>query len=122
MLTCSEIKEDFDGDPTKSLNVLTNRLSDIAHRYTTLGLQLDIGNGTIKKIEKRVVDVRVCLETMLNEWNVNEIPYRDILVAIKSPTIRNMRLAKELEKKWMEEGKCESLFIVAIIWQHVFPP
>ena len=113
MVTCvlinnSDIDDNFDGDPTKSLTVLTSKLSDIASQYSMLGLQLGISDGKIRQIESRVVDVKEYLRKMLVEWNKDEKPLTDILEAIRSPSIRNMRFAKDLEEKWIKDGFCES--------------
>jgi hypothetical protein len=99
-----DIDDNFDDDLTQSLPILTSKLSDIAARYPTLGLQLGISDGKIKEIESRVVDVQEYLRKMLIEWNKEERPLTDILEAIRSPSIGNMRFAKELEEKWIKDG------------------
>ena len=104
----TDVNENFDKDATKSLTILTSKLSGIASRYSLLGLQLGISDGKIKEIESQVVDVREYLRKMLVEWNMEERPLTDILEAIRSPSIGNMRFAKDLETKWIQDGFCES--------------
>ena len=69
---------------------------------------LGVSDNNIKAIEKRVVDVKIYLCQMLEKWRENKNrQLTDILKAIRGPTIGNMRLARELEKKWREQGFCK---------------
>lgn len=100
LLYYTEIPETFD---TKSIGVLCNILSGIAHKYSTLGLQLLGSLKKVKEIEKRVTDVQGYLNDTILEWmNLNEGKPKpsEILKAIRSPVINNPRLAQELETKW----------------------
>lgn len=48
------------------------------------------------------------LKDTLSEWKKNgKGNLREILDAIRSPTINNKRLANDLEKKWKDDGLCE---------------
>ena len=101
----SDIDDNFDDDLTKSFPILTSKLSDIKAQYSMLGLQLGISVGKIKEIESCVVDVKEYLQKMLVEWNKEKRPLTDILEAIRSPSIGNMRFARE---KWINNGLCQS--------------
>ena len=110
-LIFSFIVTDIPSDLDKfSLGILTSSLNDTAADYHTLGVMLGVSVNKIKAIEKRVVDVKIYLSQMLEKWRSKseENPQlTDIIKAIRCPTIGNMRLARELEKKWREQGFCK---------------
>lgn len=80
----------------------------MSYRYSVLGLQLSVDDDKIKKMEYKVPDVKQYLRCMLMKWmEIGSGDLRDILEAINSPAINNRRLARDLEKKWKEDGYFE---------------
>ena len=101
----TDIPDVFD---KSSLGILTSSLNDTAANYNTFGVMLGVRHNKIKAIENRVVDVKIYLCQMLEKWRESKNPQlTDILKAIRCPTICNMRLARELEKKWIGQGFCK---------------
>lgn len=109
----SDIPDDFDEDTDAAIPLLIIKLSTIAAQYSQFGLQLGVSNDKIKEIEKKVVNVRECLQNMLAEWNKESRPLQDVLKAIRSPSVGNLKLARDLEQKWTKDGHCESSIISA---------
>lgn len=106
-----EIPDSFDEDekPTRAYKILVSKLADVAYKYPQLGIQLGVDSDKIKKIEHKVVNVRQYLEDMLLLWRKHGSgDLKDILEAIRSPTINNQRLASRLEKDWERYLRPES--------------
>ena len=102
----------FNNDP-ESMEILLNILSEIASKYSALGLQLLGSFDKVKQIETRVTDVQSYLTKMISGWlstYKGEQPLSEILKAIRSKVIGNPRLANDLETKWKQEGcsKCSN--------------
>lgn len=88
--------------------LLIRKLNSLAHRYFAFGVQLCVDIDKIKEMEGKVPDVKQYLRCMLMKWmEIGSGDLREILEAINSPTINNRRIARDLEKKWKEDGYCE---------------
>ena len=89
------------------MKVLSDKLSKIAHKYSPLGIQLLDDPDIISQIESRVIDVQSYLTQILKKWRNNQdgdLPLSELLEAIRSKTINNQKLARELEDKWTQKG------------------
>ena len=105
--TLAAVPSEFNIDDDDHFSLLTNKLSDIAARYSDFGVQLCISNDRIKEIEQRVHDVKRYLQDMLADWLKQGKPLTDVLDALRGPAIRNPNLAGKLERKWRQDGFCE---------------
>ena len=102
-----DIPDDFDTNKEESLKVLSDKLSKIAHKYSPLGIQLLDDPDIISQIESRVIDVESYLTQILKKWRNNQdgdLPLSELLEAVRSKTINNQKLARELEDKWTQKG------------------
>ena len=90
------------------IDLLSVKLSSIAHKYSMLGIQLGINDAKIREIEALSADSRIFLANILGEWRQERRPLTDIIIAIRSSPINKKKLASELEQKWSEEGYSES--------------
>ena len=86
------------------LKVLVNELTSIAaSKWYDIGIQLDFEDGELKNIGKDHAEVKDRLREMLNVWlkRVDPVPSWNALIdALKAPTVDEMRLAENLEKKY----------------------
>ena len=91
---------------------ICDKLSDVAHKYSAIGIQLLGTLDAVKKIEVRVKDVKGYLSEMIANWlkvvYKGNQPCTEILKAIRSKTVNNGALANKLEKEWKEKGFCKS--------------
>ena len=86
---------------------------NIAADYQALGIQLGIPYDTIKEIQLKLCDSRMCYRDMLAEWygyTVDGNRAALLLEAIRSRAIDNRRLANDLEINWRAANYCEFCF------------
>lgn len=106
-----DIPADFDEDLIGAYSILVSKLAgtSVAAQYKMFGIQLGVPNAKIEQFEHRNVDVRAHLNRMLIIWRKQEGggDLREILKAIRSPSINNQRFASDLEKDWKSKGYCE---------------
>ena len=77
---------------------LTTALSDVAAKWHSLGLQLDIPIGTLKEFEAYSRNVKRSFTEMLALWWEQSPTIEGLIDALRS--VNERRLAGELEKKY----------------------
>ena len=120
-----DIPNNFDElkDLTEAYSILVSKLADtgVAAQYKMFGIQLGVPNAKIEQLEQRNVDVRAYLNRMLIFWRQQGGgDLREILKAIRSPTINNQQLASKLEKRWKSKGYCELHIYYIIVLYHTY--
>ena len=85
------------------LRFLHRELHPVSHKWYSLGVQLQISNGTLKRIELENRQMSNCLLEMLTVWLqcTNPTPTWDILTeALESPPVGERLLAQQLSDKY----------------------
>ena len=86
-----------------SLKLLINRLKPVAARWHDFGIQLGVNPDRLSELQCHTRDVKRYLSDMLMHWLVNHEPaptVDDLLDALRSPDIMEIRLAAQLKKKY----------------------
>ena len=87
----------------EDLSALHCELRQVSHKWYSLGVQLQISNGTLKRIELENRQMSNCLLEMLTVWLqcTNPLPTWDILTeALESPSVGERLLAQQLSGKY----------------------
>ena len=90
-------------DENLSLKLLINRLKPVAARWHDFGIQLGVNPDRLSELQCHTRDVKRYLSDMLMQWLVNHEPaptVDDLLDALRSPDIMEIRLAAQLKKKY----------------------
>ena len=85
-----------------TLRTVFSALHSVSHKWFSIGLRLDVPISRLKIIETDGHGVEERMRTMLDYWlNNATVPSWKVLVdALKSPTVGESRLAKELEERY----------------------
>ena len=87
----------------KDLPFLHRELHQVSHKWYSLGVQLQIPVGTLKRIELENRQITKCLLEMLTVWlqRTNPSPTWNILIeALESSPVGEGHLAQQLEDKY----------------------
>ena len=87
-------------EPILSLKTLQNELHGVRAKWLTLGVQLDIDSGTLKRIEQDGHDVGHCLLELLIEWRKGDPSWKNIVNALRSNAMGEQSLADDIEGKY----------------------
>ena len=82
-----------------------------AASWNAIGIQLGLSTDELDIIRANSGDVEECLRKVLQKWyNMTPNPtWREVITALRSPLLGEMKLAKELEHKMVISanlGKC----------------
>ena len=87
-----------------NLKTVLNALHSVSHKWSDIGLQLDVPKYQLTIIEADTTGVKQRLQAMLDYWMnnaVDPLPSWEVLVnALKAPSVGESRLAKELEERY----------------------
>jgi len=87
-----------------NLKTVLNALHSVSHKWSDIGLQLEIPVFQLKIIEADATGVKRRLQAMLDYWMKNAVdplPSWEVLVnALKAPAVGESRLARELEERY----------------------
>ena len=80
---------------------LLNTLLPKSARWNLIGIQLGLSKDELDIIRANSIDVRECLERVLQKWfNSNPNPtWKDVITALKTPALGELKLAQEIEEK-----------------------
>lgn len=99
-------------------------LGGIAAKYQSLAIQLGIPLDRVKALEVQVIDVKRCLERMLDAWKSKNRPLSEVIGALRKQSISRNVLATDLEKKYKKMGLCKFMGVscLSIRTKVAFPP
>ena len=96
-------------EPILSLKILQNELHGVCAKWRTLGVQLDIDSGTLKRIEQDGRgDVAYCLLELLIEWLKDNPSWKDIVNALRSDAMGEHSRADGIDRKYCSYGQRQS--------------
>ena len=74
----------------------------MSHKWFSIGLELDVAESQLKIIETDGHGAEERMRTMLDHWlnNATVPSWKDLVDALKAPTVGESRLATELEEKY----------------------
>ena len=80
---------------------LLNSLFLKAAKWNSIGIQLGLSTDELDTIRANCIDVEECLRKVLQKWHDNTLnpTWREVITALRSPGVDEMRLAKDLEHK-----------------------
>ena len=80
---------------------LLNTLLPKSARWNLIGIQLGLSQDELDIIRANSIDVRECLERVLQKWfNSSPNPtWKDVITALKTPALDELKLAQEIEEK-----------------------
>ena len=106
----------------ESLGILHEKLTTkLAASFESLGIQLGLELSEIKALSYKDVDVVKNLRSVLDQWKADgegrdgAEALRLIIQALKSSTVKQIRLANDLEVKW-KDCYCECYLRPLIIF------
>ena len=84
-----------------SLMDLVEELRDMARNWRSLGIQLKVPQSTLLSIDFEIEDpVQALTETLMWSVHMRDLSWEDIVDALKSPGVGEMRLAERIEQKY----------------------
>ena len=87
-----------------NMKTVLNALHSVSHKWSDIGLQLEIPVIQLKIIEADTTGVKKRFQATLDYWMNNAtdpLPSWEVLVnALKAPAVGESRLARELEEKY----------------------
>jgi len=87
-----------------NLKAIFNALHSVSHKWSDIGLQLDVPISRLRIIEADTTGAEKRLQATLDYWMNNAtdpLPSWKVLVnALKAPAVGESRLARELEDKY----------------------
>jgi len=87
-----------------NLKAVLNALHSVSHKWSDIGLQLDVPISRLKIIEIDTTGTEKRLQAMLDYWMNNAtdpLPSWEVLVnALKAPAVGESRVARELEERY----------------------
>ena len=96
-----------------NLKTVFSELHSVSHKWSDIGLQLDVPISRLKIIEIDTTGTEKRLQAMLDYWMNNAtdpLPSWEVLVsALKAPAVGESRLAKELEERYCSPEDQSSL-------------
>ena len=94
------------------LDLLTQELSGVKQKWYEIGVELGLRN-TVKNIRSKYSDSDVCLKMMLEKQLERIIPttWRNIVDALRSPTVKESQLADELEAKYCPSEFTNNIYL-----------
>ena len=80
---------------------LLNSLLPKAAKWNSIGIQLGLSTDELDTIRANCIDVEECLRKVLQKWHDKTLnpTWREVITALRSPSLEEMRLAKDLEHK-----------------------
>ena len=99
------------------MSCVLNELVDVSDKWFNLGLNLKLGMGTLKRIQKQYPDLSEALREMLFHWlkKVDPPPtWEGLACALESRTVGEPRLAEQLRTKYCRtEGAAGQLLYIS---------
>ena len=88
-------------DPIMDFRDLLNSLLPKAAKWNSIGIQLGLSTDELDTIRANCIDVEECLRKVLQKWHDKTLnpTWREVITALRSPSLEEMRLAKDLEHK-----------------------
>ena len=80
---------------------LLNSLLPLAAKWKFIGIELGLSTGELGIIKADSNGVEECLSKVLQKWHDKTLnpTWREVITALRSPGLEEMRLAKDLEHK-----------------------
>jgi len=85
-----------------TLKAAINALHSVCPKWYNIGVQLEVPTFQLKNIEKKSSDLMDQLRDTLDYWMSNDLSpsWRNLVDALKAPSVGENRLAKEIEEKY----------------------
>ena len=99
------------------LDLLTQELSGVKQKWYEIGGDLGL-QGTVNKIRHRYSDPSVCLRQLLEYGIEHSNPpttWRNIVDSLRSPDIRESKLADQLEAKYCPSELTNNNIIIIVL-------
>ena len=87
------------------MNTVRNEIHDARTKWYDIGLQLKVPEPTLKSIQSRYDDPRICLREVIAVWLKagDHTTWESLIDALRTRVIDEARLAAELEAKYCSE-------------------
>ena len=88
-----------------SLNTVRNEIHDARTMWYDIGLELKVPESTLKSIESRYEDDKICLREVIAAWlrAGDNATWESLVDALRTRVVDEPRLAAELEAKYCSE-------------------
>ena len=88
-----------------SLNTVRNEIHDARTKWYDIGLELKVPESTLKSIESRYEDDKICLREVIAAWlrANDQATWESLVDALRTRVVDEPRLAADLEAKYCSE-------------------
>ena len=103
--------------PALKLKPAINALHSVCPKWCNIGVQLEVPSFQLKNIERKSSDSMDQLRDTLDYWMNNNLSpsWRDLVDALRAPSVGEKWLAEEIEKKYccsVEQSSCDESEVV----------
>ena len=88
-----------------SLSTVRNEIHDARTKWYDIGLELKVAESTLKSIESRYEDDKICLREVIAAWlrAGDNATWESLVDALRTRVVDEPRLAADLEAKYCSE-------------------